>query len=74
MILDVVCCYLLLFLLYVNIKIGKKKMLNARLPGDHLYGKSLFTGDIFDGVFFLFFFFLFFFLLSLFPRDVLDEI
>ena len=42
-ILDVVCCYLLLFLLYINIKIGKKLMLNVRLAGDHLYGKLLFT-------------------------------
>ena len=38
-ILDVVCRYLLLFLLYINIKIGKKYMLNVRLASDHLYGK-----------------------------------
>ena len=29
--------------LYINIKIGKKKLLNVRLAGDHLYGKLLFT-------------------------------
>ena len=38
-ILDVVCRYLSLFLLYINIKIGKKKMLIVRLAGSHLYGK-----------------------------------
>ena len=32
--------YLSLFLLYINIKIGKK---SVRLDGDHLYGKQLFT-------------------------------
>ena len=43
-ILDVACCYLWLFSLYINIKIGKvKKLLNVRLAGDHLYGKLLFT-------------------------------
>ena len=36
-------CYLWLFMLYINIKIGKKKLLNVRLTGDHLYGKLLFT-------------------------------
>ena len=29
--------------LYINIKIDKKKMLNVRLDGDHLYWKQLFT-------------------------------
>ena len=42
-ILDVLCCYLLLFLLYINTEIGKKKMLNVRLADDHLYGKLQFT-------------------------------
>ena len=41
MILDVLCCYLLFFLLYINIEIGNK-MLNVRLAGDHQYGKLLF--------------------------------
>ena len=36
--LDVARCYLWLFLLYINIKIGKNK-----LAGDHPYGKMLFT-------------------------------
>ena len=48
MILDVICCYLLLFLLYINIEIGKNK--NVRLAGDHLcMGNG--AGDVFDGVF-----------------------
>ena len=34
-------CCLLLFTLYINIKIGKK-LLNVRPAGDHLYGKLLF--------------------------------
>ena len=38
MILDVARCYLWLFTLYINIKIG-----NVRLAGDHLSGKLLFT-------------------------------
>ena len=44
MILDVVCRYLSLFFLYINIEIGKKKkrMLDVRLAGGHLYGKLLF--------------------------------
>ena len=29
--------------LYINIKISKKKLLNVRLAGDHLFGKLLFT-------------------------------
>ena len=37
------CRYLSSFLLYINIKIGKKKMLNVRLAGGHLYGKQLYT-------------------------------
>ena len=40
-ILDVARCYLWLFTLYLNIKIGKR--LNVRLAGDYLYGKLLFT-------------------------------
>ena len=39
MILDVACCYLWLFSLYININIGKKKLLNVRLAGDHLCGE-----------------------------------
>ena len=41
-ILDVVCRYLSLFVLYINIEIGFK-VLNVRLAGSHLYGKQLFT-------------------------------
>ena len=41
-ILDVVCRYLSLFVLYINIEIGFK-VLNVRLAGGHLYGKQLFT-------------------------------
>ena len=37
-----VFCYLSLFLLYMNIKIGKIGV-NVRLAGGHLYGKQLFT-------------------------------
>ena len=37
-ILDVVCSYLSLFMLYINIKIGKNRCF-VRLAGDHLYGK-----------------------------------
>ena len=60
--------FLSLFLLYINIKIGKK-MFNVRLAGGHLYGKQLFTWlslvVAFDGVF----------LCCPFPPlDVLDEI
>ena len=39
--LDVARCYLWLFTLYINIKIGKI-VVNVRLAGDHLYGKLLF--------------------------------
>ena len=64
MILDVARCYLWLFSLYINIKIGK-----SRLAGDHLYGKLLFklavACDVYDGVFLC---------CPFFPRDVLDEI
>ena len=43
-ILDVAHCYLWLFTLYINIKIGKNSCFkNVRLAGDHLYGKLLFT-------------------------------
>ena len=53
-VLDVVCRYISLFLLYINIKIGKKKMLNVRLACDHLYGEKAIhlavVGDVFDGV------------------------
>ena len=42
-VLDVVFRYLSLFLLYINIKMGKKKMLNVRLASGHLYGEQLFT-------------------------------
>ena len=38
-ILDVVCCYLMLFLLIIN----NIEMLNVRLADDHLYGKLLVT-------------------------------
>ena len=41
-ILDVVFRCLSLFLLHINIKIGKK-IVNVRLAGDHQYGKQLFT-------------------------------
>ena len=67
MILDVACCYLWLFSLYINIKIGKK-VLNVRLAGDHLYGEAVHlavAGDVFDGVFLC---------CPFSPRDVLDEI
>ena len=42
-VLDVVFRYLSLFLLYINIEIGKIDVLNVRLAGGHLYGKQLFT-------------------------------
>ena len=64
----VACCYSLLFLLYINIQIGKK-MLNARLEDDHLYGKLLFTW-----LSLVMCLVVSCFVLSLFPRDVLDEI
>ena len=32
-------CGVPLFFLYINIEIGKKKMINISLVGDHLYGK-----------------------------------
>ena len=35
--------YLSLFLLYINIKIGKNRCLMLSLAGGHLYGKQLFT-------------------------------
>ena len=41
-ILDVVCRYLSLFLLYMNIKVGKKDV-TVRLVGGPLYGKKLFS-------------------------------
>ena len=41
MILDVVYCYPLLFLLSINIEIGK--IVVKCLTGNHLYGKLLFT-------------------------------
>ena len=67
--LDLVCRYLSLFLLYINIKIGKKKMFNVRLAGVHLYWKWLFTwlSLVMSLV-------ASFFVPSFFPRDVLDEI
>ena len=37
-ILDVACCYLLLFSLYININMGKI-VVNVKLVGDNLYGK-----------------------------------
>ena len=40
-VLDVVFSYLSLFLLYINIKIGKQ-MLNVRLAGGRLCGRQLF--------------------------------
>ena len=43
MILDVARCYLWLFTLYINIKIGKNSCWVLGLAGDHLYGKLLFT-------------------------------
>ena len=58
---------LLLFLLYINIKIGKKKMLNVRLAGGHLYGKQLFTWLS------LVVSLIASFVLSFFPLHVLDE-
>ena len=67
MILDVVCCFLLLFLLYINIEIGKK-MLIIRLADDNLYEKLLFTWPS------LVMSLMCHFVLSLFLRDVLDEI
>ena len=33
----------MLFSIYINMKIGKKYVLNVRLASDHLYGKLLFT-------------------------------
>ena len=65
---DVECCYLLLFLLYIDIEIGKKKMLNVRLAGDHQYGKLLFTWLSLVMSLMVSFCAVFF------PRDVLDEI
>ena len=57
-----------LFLLYINIKIGKKKMFNVRLAGGHLYGKQLFTWlslvvCLMASI-----------VLSIFPLDALDDI
>ena len=68
MILDVACCYLWLFSLYINIKIGQNSNYNVTLAGDHLYGKLLFIWlslvmsmvVSFSAVFF--------------PPDVLDEV
>ena len=68
MILDVARCYLWLFTLYINIKIGKKKLLNVRLTGDHLFGKLLFTWLS------LVMSMMVSFCAVLFPRDVLEEI
>ena len=68
MILDVARCYLWLFTLYINIKIGKNSCLNVRLAGDHLFGKLLFTWLS------LVVSMVMFFVLSFFPRGVLDEI
>ena len=61
--------YLSLFLLYINIKIGKNRCLNVRLAGGHLYGKQLFTWlslvvSLMASLF----------VLSFFPLDVLDVI
>ena len=42
-ILDVTCCYLWLFSLYINIKVGKNSFFYVRLAGDHLYAKLLLT-------------------------------
>ena len=53
-ILDVVCRYLSLFLLYINIEIGKKYMFNVRLAGDHLLWEIAVhlavAGDVFNGI------------------------
>ena len=67
MILDVARCYLWLFTLYINIKIGKNSF-NVRLPGNHLYEKLLFTWLS------LVMSMMLSFVLSFFPRGVLDEI
>ena len=58
--------YLSLCLLYINTKIGKKKMFNVRLAGGHLYGKRLFTLLVMS--------LMASFCAVLFPLDVLDEI
>ena len=57
----------MLFLVYINIKIGKI-ILNVRLAGDHLYGILLFT--LLSLVVSL----MMSFYAVLFPRDVLHEI
>ena len=67
-ILDVTCCYLWLFSLYINIKVGKNIFFYVRLAGDHLYGKQLFTWLS------LVVSLMASFVLSFFPLDVLDEI
>ena len=67
-ILDVVCRYLSLFLLYINIKIGKIDVncQTSRQPPVWEIAVHLAVAcDVFDGVFFV---------LSFFPRDVLGEI
>ena len=67
--LDVVCGYVLLFLLDIKIKNRQKYMFNVRLAGDHLYGKWLFTW-----LSLMVSLMVSYFVLSFFPRDVLDEI
>ena len=61
--------YALLFLLDIKQKIGKKKMFNVRLAGDHLYGKWLFTW-----LSLVMSLMVSYFVLSFFLRDVLDQI
>ena len=54
--LDVPCCYLWLFSLYIKIKNRQKQLLNVRLADDHLYGIAIHlavAGDVYDGVFLL---------------------
>ena len=68
MILDVVCCYLSLFLLYININIGKidvKCQTSRRSRVWEIAVHLAVAGDVYDGVFFV---------LSFFRRDVLGEI
>ena len=61
--------FLSLFLLYINMKIDKIRMLNVRLAGDHLYWKWLFTWlSLVMSLMASFCAVLFF------PRDVLDDI
>ena len=42
-ILDVACCYLWLFTLHINIKMGNNSCKMLTSSGDRLYGKKLFT-------------------------------